>query len=188
MPVRPIPRTISNSRDARGRPERETLSVPAGTGITTGTGTVYETSIVRRGDLVFTTIFMDLTGLNSSAAGDIIGKQATANSHIGRYVTADMGTLVAGYVQCLETPAGGEPDIDLYAADEATGTEDAAVTGLTNDAILLDTAADWTGILAPKSLTALPTANQYLYLVGSGGGTDATYTGGKFLLTFIGQA
>lgn len=185
---RPKPKFIGNARDDRGRYELEELSVPAGTGITTGTGTVYETSIERRGGLIFTRIFVDVTGLNSSAAGDIIGKQATANCHLGQMVAADVGTIIAGNVVCLETPAGGEPDIDLYAASVGTGTEDAAISGLSGQAILLDTAVDWTGILAQKSLTAMPAADSYLYLVGSGGGTDATYTAGKFLITLIGQA
>ena len=85
---------------------------------------------------------------------------------------------------CLEAPGAGEPDIDLYAADEATGTEDAAITALTETALLL-AAADWT-IGDQKILTAMPPADDYLYLVGSGAGTDATYTAGKFLIELEG--
>ena len=47
-------------------------------------------------------------------------------------------------MQCLETPTTGEPDIDLFYADEATGTEDAAVSGLSNQVSVLAAAADWT--------------------------------------------
>ena len=157
----------------------------AGSGITSGTGTVYKSSVVDGGGIITTRIIVDLTGLNSSAAADIIGDDAAANCHIGQ-VTADVnGTVFGGTVTCLEVPAGGEPDVDLYSADEATGTEDTAVTALTNDTALVDSGEDWTLNLS-KALTAVPAADQYLYLVGSGEGTDATYTAGKFLIELYG--
>ena len=157
-----------------------------GTTDETGTGTIFKGSVLRMGDVVETTIVIDVTGLNSGDAdGDIIGVAATANCHLGRVTAAANGTVFAGYMQCLEPPAGGEPDVDLFSATEATGTEEALVTGLTETA-LLATAADWTGILAPKSLTAVPAANQYLYLAASGGSTNTTYTGGKFLIKLYG--
>ena len=161
-------------------------NITPGTGISTGTGTLYKGSVLRMGDVIETTIVMDLTGLNSGDAdGDIIGVAATANCHIGQITAAANGTLFAGYMQCVETPAGGEPDIDLFSATESTGTEEALVTGLTETA-LLATAADWTNVLAPKGLTALPAANEYLYLAASGGSTNATYTAGKFIIKLYG--
>ena len=161
-------------------------NITPGTGISTGTGTIFKGSVLRMGDVIETTIVIDVTGLNSGDAdGDIIGVAATANCHIGRVTAAANGTVFAGFMQCLETPAGGEPDIDLFSATEATGTEEALVTGLTETA-LLTTAVDWTGILAPKGLTVVPAANQYLYLAASGGATNATYTAGKFLIKLYG--
>lgn len=137
--------------------------------------------------LVHTQIVIDLTGLNSGGtAADIIGDDGVANCHIGQYTTAVMGTVVAGKVTCLEAPATGEPNIDLFSADEATGTEDTAITALTNDTALMEAAADWTALLF-QGMTALPAANQYLYLV-AGDATDATYTAGKFLIEFWGTA
>jgi len=157
-----------------------------GTGISTGTGTLFKGSVLRMGDVVETTIVIDLTGLNSGDAdGDIIGKAATANCHLGQITAAKNGTVFAGSMQCVETPAGGEPDIDLWSATEATGTEEALITGLTETA-LLAAAADWTGILAPKGLTALPAAGGYLYLAGGGGVTNATYSAGKFVIKLYG--
>jgi hypothetical protein len=163
-------------------------NITPGTGISTGTGTVYKANVTVAGDLIKTEIFIDLTGLNSSAAGDIIGKNSTANCHIGQITSALCGTIVAGTFQSLETPAGGEPDIDLFAATEATGTEDAAVSGLA-ETKLLDLGADLSSsnLGTPFVLTAFPAADQYLYLVGSGGGTDDTYTAGKLLITLYGQ-
>ena len=85
----------------------------------------------------------------------------------------------------METPTTGEPDIDFYTATVSTGTEDAAIGDLTETA-LLNTGADWTLTKDPMALTAVPPANGYLYLVGSGGGTDAVYDAGKFLITLWG--
>ena len=163
-------------------------NITPGTGISTGTNTVYKANVTVAGDLIKTEIFIDLTGLNSSAAGDIIGKNSTANCHIGQITSALCGTIVAGTFQSLETPAGGEPDIDLFAATEATGTEDAAVSGLA-ETKLLDLGADLSSsnLGTPFVLSAFPAADQYLYLVASGGGTDDTYTAGKLLITLYGQ-
>jgi len=163
-------------------------NITPGTGISTGTNTVYKANVTVAGDLIKTEILIDLTGLNSSAAGDIIGKDATANCHIGQITSALCGTVFAGTFQSLETPAGGEPDIDLFAATEATGTEDAAVSDLT-ETKLLDLGADLASgnLGTPFVLSAFPAADQYLYLVASGGGTDDTYTAGKILITLYGQ-
>jgi len=164
-------------------------TMTAGTGITTGTGTIYQARVTKIGGLFKTEILIDLTGLNSSAAADVIGKQATANCHIGQITAAVNGAIFAGRMSCLETPAGGEPDIDLYSSDVATGTEDVAIThaDLGTEAALLDAAADWTAAMAPKGLTANPAANSYLYLVGSGGGTDQIYTAGILLIELWGK-
>ena len=161
-------------------------NITPGTGISTGSGTLFKGSVLRMGDVIETTIVIDVTGLNSGDAdGDIIGVAGTANSHLGQITAAANGTILAGYMQCVETPAGGEPDIDLFSATESTGTEEALVTGLTETA-LLATAVDWTNILAPKGLTAVPAADQYLYLVASGGATNNTYTAGKFIIKLYG--
>ena len=165
-----------------------TALMTVGTGISAVTAAIVKHSVVLIGNIYETTIALDLTGLNSGdALYDIIGKAATANCHYGQITAAVNGTILSGYMQCLETPGTGEPDIDLYSANEATGTEDAAVTGLTETA-LLGTAVDWTGILAPKGITTIPPANDYLYLAASGGGTDGTYAAGKFILKFYGYA
>lgn len=158
-------------------------TVAPGSGFT-GTGTKHYASIKQEGEFVYTTFVVDLTGLSSSAAADIIGGDAAANCHFGQVDTAAMGTPLYGYVECIETPLTGEPDIDLYSAAEGTGTEDTAITALTETA-LLDAAADWT-LNTKKHLTAVPANDEYLYLVGSGGGTDAVYTAGIFKIVLVG--
>jgi len=159
-----------------------TIATTAGTGITTGTGTVYEAGVIKIGEVFHTTILIDLTGLASSGSGDIIGKDSTANSHIGQITAAVNGTVLGGKLTCLEAPSGGDPDINLWYADEATGTEDAAVTGLTNQVQICDS-----GDLALNSVVSLATvaADKYLYMA-TGAATNADYTAGKLLIEFWG--
>jgi len=163
-------------------------NITPGTGISTGVNTLYKGSVLRMGDVIETTIVMDLTGLNSGNADlDVIGKADTANCHIGQITAAANGTILGGYVQCLETPVGGEPDIDLHSNTVATLTEDAAHNASGTSVALMTAAVDWTGILAPKSLTAVPAANTYLYLIASGSSpTNAIYTAGKFVIKLYG--
>ncbi len=162
-----------------------TIATTAGTGITTGTGTVYAASVIKTGGIFHTKILIDLTGLASSGSGDIIGKAATANSHIGQITAAVNGTVLGGKMTCLEAPAGGDPDINLWYADEATGAEDAAITSLTNQAQMCDS-----GDLALNSVISIPTppaADKYIYMV-TGAATDADYTAGKLLIEFFGYS
>ena len=161
-------------------------TMTAGTGITTGSGTVYKANVTRDGHLIKTTIYIDIDGLNSSAAGDVIGVDGgTANCHIGQITAAVNGTIVRGEMRLAEAITGGEPDVDLYSATEATLAEDTAISSGTETA-LLDANADWTLALGPKSLSAFPAADQYLYLVCSGGGTDDTYATGAFIIELWG--
>lgn len=178
-----------------GAPDRtplmsgQTLPVGAGTGITAGVGTLYYNSVIQIGNLIYTTIFIDLTGLNSGGtAADIIGVDSAANCHLGQIDALVCGTIKSGRMTCLELVAGGEPNIDLFCATEATGTEDAAITGLTETA-LMESSGDWiaTGALTVQGLKAVPAAGQYIYLV-AGDATSATYTAGQFLIEFIGVA
>lgn len=164
------------------------LITGAGTGITAGTGTVYESSVMESGGIIITNILIDLTGLHSEATDlDIIGVDGSANpAHIGQITAAQNGTILGGTMRCLEAPAGGDPNLSLYAADEGTGVEDQLITALTNDAVVFDPAADWT-VDMDRSITGMPGANQYLYLVQTdAAGTDADYTAGKFLITLVG--
>ena len=164
-------------------------NITPGTGISDVATALYSGNVTVAGDLIKTEIFIDLTGLNSNAAGDIIGKDGgTANCHIGQITSALCGTIVAGTFQSLETPAGGEPDIDLFSATVGTGAEDTAVSDL-SETKLLDLGADLaSGNLGTQfALTAFPAADEFLYLVASGGGTDDTYTAGKLLITLYGQ-
>ena len=155
-----------------------------GTGISSGTGTVFKSSVQRVGGIIKTSLLIDLTGLASSTTDlDIIGVGAGA-AYLGQITAAKNGTILTGRMTCLEVPAGGADDVDLYAATEATGVFDAGIGTLAETA-LVTAAGAWTLGLT-KGLSAIPAANQYLYLCGGEAGTAATYTAGKFLIQLEG--
>ena len=160
-------------------------TMSAGTGITTGTGTVYAGSAVKVGGVYSTSILIDLTGLASSGSGDIIGKAGTANSNIGQITAANNGTILAGQLNVYEAPAGGDPDIDLWYADEATGAEDAAITSLSNQVQVMNNGDLTAGSIDYFTAGVVPAADKYLYLV-TGAATNADYTAGRILLEMWG--
>jgi hypothetical protein len=160
-------------------------TMSAGTGITTGTGTVYAGSAVKVGGVYSTSILIDLTGLASSGSGDIIGKAGTANSNIGQITAANNGTILTGQWSVYETPAGGDPDIDFWYADEATGAEDAAITSLTNQVQLMNNGDLTAASIDYFTAGAVPAADKYLYLV-TGAATDGNYSAGRLLIEMWG--
>lgn len=155
-----------------------------GAGISGGTGTVFKSSVIRIGDIIKTSILIDLTGLSSSTTDlDIIG-QGTDPAYLGQITAAKNGTILTGRMTCLEVPLGGVADIDLYSATEATGVFDGAVGDLAETAIIT-AGGNWT-LAAVKAFGAIPAANKYLYLTGGAGGTADVYTAGKFLIEIEG--
>lgn len=161
------------------------LSVAAGAGATGGTGGAYKSYVYRIGQIIKTLIYIDLTGLGSSTTDlDIIGVGASV-AHLGRITEAVNGVIFAGRMNCLEIPATGADDIDLYGAVEATGVFDGGIAAL-DELALVTAGGAWT--LVPKAFTALPRANDYLYLTGGEAGTVGTYTAGRFLIELDGFA
>ena len=157
----------------------------AGIGIT-GTADNFVTSVEKIGTIIKTTILIEVDGLNSGGVADeVIGADGAGVAHLGQITAAKNGTIFAGKITCLETPAGGEPDIDLWYTDDATGVEDTLVSAMSNQ-IQCCNHGDWTGAQADV-LTAFPAANKYLYLAG-GDATDATYTAGILLIELWGTA
>lgn len=186
----PQARSLSDEFQANSR----SLAVGAGTGITSGVGTIYKSSVQQQGGIYTTEILIDLTGLSSSTTDlDIIGV-GTGVAHIGRVVTPSTipsnqnnsgPTILTVEMKCLEAPAGGVTDIDLYSATLGTGVFDGLVTALTGNTALLASGAAWTnGRIA--GATVVPPANSFLYLTCGAAGVPGTYTGGKFLITLKG--
>ena len=163
--------------------DANTMAVEAGTGITTGSGTLYRSSVQRVGGIITTRILIDLTGLRSTGSGDIIGVNGTALvCHIGQITAATNGTILTGSMECFEAPAGGDPDINIHSATEGTGVEDGAISGLA-ETLLVD-AGDAT-LGSKVYFTAVPAADEFLYLT-TGAATDADYTAGKLFIQLMG--
>ena len=89
-----------------------------------------------------------------------------------------------GKINCLETPAGCNIDVNFDAASVDTGAQDGDVTALTNYAQLLN-GGNQSGNSAAQPLTAYPAANYYLY-VSAGTTTDVVASAGRFLITLYG--
>ena len=154
-----------------------------------GTAAVYVTQVNRlksdvatNVNIVKTTIMIDLTGLkDGGTAGDIIGKDGSGVAFIGKVTTANQGTVFGVTMTCLETPAGGSTDIDLFSATEGTGVNDTAIGDLTETQIINAGAASAGTVVAGGDIAA----DQFLYLVSQGTG-DATYTAGRILIEITG--
>ena len=163
--------------------DANTMAVEAGTGITTGSGTIYRSSVQRVGGIITTRILIDLTGLRSTGGADIIGVNGTALvCHIGQITAATNGTILTGSMECFEAPAGGDPDINIHSATEGTGVEDGAISGLAET--LLVNAGDAT-LGSKVYFTGFPAADEFLYLT-TGAATDADYTAGKLFIQLMG--
>ena len=175
-----------------------TITVNSGTKMATeatggagieGTAAVYITQVNRlksdvatNVNIVKTTIMIDLTGLkDGGTAGDIIGKDGSGVAFIGKVTTANQGSVFGVTMTCVETPAGGSTDIDLFSATEGTGVNDTAIGDLTETSIINAGAASAGTMVAGGDIAA----DQYLYLVSQGTG-DATYTAGRFLIEITG--
>ena len=154
-----------------------------------GTAAVYVTQVTRlksdvstNVNIVKTSIMIDLTGLkDGGTAGDIIGKDGSGGAFIGHVTAANQRTVFGVTRTCVETPAGGSADIDLFSATEGTGVNDTAIGDLTETQIINS------GSLSAGSLVAGGdiAADQFLYLVSQGTG-DATYTAGRLMIEILG--
>ncbi len=146
----------------------------------------YLSSVNTTGVIKTTRILIDLTGLVGSATDvDIIGNSGgTASAHLGQITAAVNGTIVGGQVTCLEVPAGGTADINFYSANESTGAQDALASALT-ETVLIDAGGAWTSG-SSKGMTALPPANDYLYIA-NGAASGGTFSAGKFLIELFGS-
>ncbi|MCK4601315.1 MAG: hypothetical protein KAU28_02535, partial [Phycisphaerae bacterium] len=160
------------------------LPTTAGVGIT-GTADNFVSCVEKIGTMFKTTIVIDLDGLNSGGtAHDIIGADGAGVAHLGQITAARNGTIFAGTLTCIEAPTGGDPDVDLWDAIEATGVEDTGIAALTGEHQLTNGGDLSAGTVVP--LTVYPVANQYLYLT-TEEVTDATYTAGIVIIELWGK-
>jgi len=137
--------------------------------------------------IIKTEFHCDLTGLvNSMTLNNIIGDSAAANAHFGQITGAVHGTIFSMEILCTETPAGGDPDIDIATATVGTGAENSDVTALTGYVDIFKRGASWAAGDLKVATTALPAAGSYLYMAVGAGAAPGTYTAGKFKITFYG--
>ncbi len=159
-----------------------------GSGIASGTGTLYKSSVVKVGDIIYTSILINLDGLTSEATeNDIIGDATAVNSHFGQITAAKNGTILGGRMICLAAPTTGEPDLDLYVSSAGDAAGGDGIAAEANYAKVIDAAANWT-IGLSRALSGTIVANYYLYLaVGTGSTPDAgEYGTGIFLIELFG--
>ena len=158
----------------------------AGAGITGGEGTLVRTHVTREGGLIITRLFIDLTGLSSSTTDlDVIGVSTTP-AYLTQITAAVNGTIIGGTMSCLEVPAGGVTDIDLYKATVATGKFDDAVSGLTGYGAVVTSGGAWTLGRVLGTVADGIAADNYLYLTGGASGTAAAYTAGRYVIMLFG--
>lgn len=135
--------------------------------------------------VIITQIKFDLTGLASKdTANDVIGLSAGGAAYLGQNVVATNGVIFKAEIACLETPAGGDNDINVVA--NASGTLEFDGAGGTTYV-----AGDMGDSVAGKSWQNLApslTANHYFYLTAGTGDTAAAYTAGMYVLTLYGHA
>jgi hypothetical protein len=161
------------------------MNIPAGAGVASITNTIYRTRADKVGGIYRTTTLLGLLGLSSSTTDlDIIGA-GTNPAHYGQITNARNGKVFGGILTCLEAPATGVTDIDLYKATVATGKFDDLVTGITGQAALLTSGGVWAAGTS-KVLTAMPNDGDYLYFTCGAAGVPGAYSAGRFLLELFG--
>lgn len=149
-----------------------------------GTAVAPKTYRWTENGIIITQTKIDLTGLASVAtANDVIGLAAGGAAYIGRNVVANNGIIFKTEFSCIETPVGGDNDVNVVANASAVLAYDGAggTTYLSNSGDLL------AGQTIQNLLPAL-TANDYFYLTAGTGDTAAAYTAGQYILTTYGHA
>ncbi len=148
-----------------------------------GTGVAPSTRRHILNGRIVTEIKIDLEGLASVAtANDVIGLSAGGIAYIGQNVVASNGIIYQIELICLETPTGGDNDVNVVAASSGTLAYDGA-GGTTYGVNGGDAVA---GQVVTNLVQGL-TANHYFYLTAGTGDTAAAYTAGQFLIRLHGH-
>lgn len=151
-----------------------------------GTGVAPATYRRTVNGTIITETKIDLTGLASiggAVTDDVIGLAAGGVAYIGRNVVATNGIIYAAELICLETPAGGDDDVNVVAAASAALAYDSA--GGTTYGVNGGVAVAGQTV---QNLVQGLTANHYFYLTEGAGDTAGTYTAGQFIFRTYGHA
>lgn len=148
-----------------------------------GTGVAPTTHRYTINGTIITEIKIDLQGLASkNTANDVIGLAAGGVAKIGQNVVATNGVLYKMELICLETPTGGDNDVNVVA--NASGTLE--YDGAGGTAYGVDGGDAVAGQVIQDLVQGL-TANHYFYLTAGTGDTADTYTAGQFLIRMYGH-
>jgi hypothetical protein len=159
---------------------------------------IVSSTVHRQGNKVVTQIAIDLgtskaTIASSTTDLDIIGVSGGGAAYLTQLTPAINGYITYAEMACVELPAGGVTDIDLYIATEGTSTQafDASISDYTETAIITAGGAWALGevdhyALTPGTAFDLGSEDKYLYIVGGADGTAADYTAGKYIITLEG--
>ena len=149
-----------------------------------GTGATPETSRRTENGTIITETKIDLTGLASiDTANDVIGLSAGGVAYIGQNVVATNGVIYKAELICLETPVGGDDDVNVVAA--ASGTLEYNGAGGTTYGVNGGDAA--AGQVVANLVQGL-TDTHYFYLTAGTGNTAAAYSAGMFIFRTYGHA
>ena len=158
------------------------VTVEHGAGVI-GTGVAPKTTRYYLNNDIITDIAIDLTGLNSkNTANDVIGLSTGGVAYIGRNVVANNGIIYKIELICLETPAGGDDDVNVVANVSATLEFDGA--GGTTYGV---NGGDGVAGQVVANLVQGLTANHYFYLTAGTGDTADTYTAGQYIVRLHGR-
>jgi hypothetical protein len=148
-----------------------------------GTGAAPTTHRYTINGTIITEIKVDLQGLTSkNTANDVIGLATGGAAYIGRNVVATNGVIYKMELICLETPTGGDNDVNVVA--NASGTLE--YDGAGGTAYGVDGGDAVAGQVVEDLVQGL-TANHYFYLTAGTGDTAAAYTAGQFLIRMYGH-
>lgn len=134
--------------------------------------------------VIITQTKVDLTGLASVAtANDVIGLSAGGVAYIGRNVEATNGIIYKVEFACIETPTGGDNDVNVVANSSAALAYDGA-----GGTAYLSNSGDLLKGQTIENLVPALTEGDYFYLTAGTGDTAAAYTAGMYILTTYGHA
>lgn len=137
---------------------------------------------------IITTMFVDLATASVQASSfdtdlDAIGISGeTDPCYITRLVNSVNGYVYKGEFICLETPAGGDTHVGVYASSSGT----IAPSGAVSEHPILAPVAQTFGKRTEFTITSGLNDNDYLYMVQGNTQAEAQYTAGKFLIRLYG--
>jgi len=144
---------------------------------------------IRNASEILTEIEIDLNpaaGAAHSFATDLaIGVSSSGGTH-GSATIVEIDVAVHGAVTdmeliCLEVPAGGNADIDLY-----TNSSAVLASGSVGGTKLIDNGS-WTYVGQSNSGTLAEASDNLFVYLATGAATNADYTAGKYILRLYGH-